>query len=106
MANNAKSHNHHSPKQYIIGFILSIVLTIVALYLTENNVMSVGALIITILILAAAQVFVQLFFFMHINEKQDDGPAYNVMALILAAIFTIAIIGGSMWIMAFNSQVS
>lgn len=101
---NSHNGNHHSAKPYIVGFILSIVLTIAALFLTLNNVMSVGALIVTILVLACLQIVVQLFFFMHINE--GEGPAYHVVALSFALLFTIAIVGGSIWIMAFNSQVA
>ena len=101
---NSHNGNHHSAKPYIIGFILSIVLTVAALFLTLNSVMSVTALIVTILVLACLQIVVQLFFFMHINE--GEGPAYHVVALSFALLFTVVIIGGSIWIMAFNSQVA
>jgi cytochrome o ubiquinol oxidase subunit IV len=98
-------HNekHESPKQYIIGYLLSLILTIAAIWLTVAGVMGVGALVTTILILAGLQILVQLFFFMHINE--GEGPAYHVMALILGLIFTAVFIGGSIWIMSFNSMV-
>jgi cytochrome o ubiquinol oxidase subunit IV len=95
--------HHHSPKMYIIGFILSILLTVVALELTLNHVMSVSSLIITILVLAALQIVVQLFFFMHITE--GEGPKYHVWALMIGLLLTAVFVGGSIWIMSFNSQV-
>ncbi|KEO82715.1 cytochrome o ubiquinol oxidase subunit IV [Tumebacillus flagellatus] len=105
MANTNSHAKHESPKMYIIGFILSIVLTLAAWWLTEAGVMAVKALIFTIVILAALQIVVQLFFFMHITEK-TDGPRYHVMGLILGLMFTVLIVGGSIWIMSFNSMVS
>jgi cytochrome o ubiquinol oxidase operon protein cyoD len=94
---------HGSTKAYVIGFILSIVLTIIPLVLVLNNMMSKVALIVTILIMAVLQFLVQLFFFMHIREGEK--PQYNVMALILGIVFVITIVAGSIWIMSFNSQV-
>jgi cytochrome o ubiquinol oxidase operon protein cyoD len=54
-------------------------------------------------VMAVLQLFVQLFFFMHIREGEK--PRYNVQALILGAVILITIVAGSMWIMTFNSQV-
>jgi cytochrome o ubiquinol oxidase operon protein cyoD len=94
---------HGSLKAYVIGFVLSIVLTIIPLVLVLNNMMSKAVLIGTILIMAVLQFLVQLFFFMHIREGEK--PQYNVMALILGIVFVITIVAGSIWIMSFNSQV-
>lgn len=91
------------PWSHVIGYILSLVLTIIALVAGLNHMASLVALMTIILVLAAIQILVQLFFFMHITEKH--GPRYNVITLIVAFTFTFAIIGGSIWIMAF-SQVS
>jgi cytochrome o ubiquinol oxidase subunit IV len=102
-ANQAHTEHHDSPKQYIIGYILSLILTILPMVLVFNHMMSTTPLIITILAMATLQIFVQLFFFMHVNEGEK--PAYHVMALILGAVFAVTIIAGSIWIMAFNSQV-
>ena len=94
---------HGSTKAYVIGFILSIVLTIIPLVLVLNNMMNKVALVATILFMAILQFLVQLFFFMHIREGEK--PQYNVMALILGIVFVITIVAGSIWIMSFNSQV-
>lgn len=106
MANpNTETHhnNHTSPKMYIIGYLLSIVLTVGALWLTLSHGMTLGPLVFTIIALAGLQIVVQLFFFMHVTE--GEGPHYHLMALIIGLIFTAVIIGGSIWIMEFNSQV-
>jgi cytochrome o ubiquinol oxidase subunit IV len=95
--------NHGSIKAYIIGFVLSIVLTVIPLVLVLNHTLGKTGLIVSILLTAVLQFVVQLFFFMHIRDGQ--GPRYNVMALILGIIFVVTIVAGAIWIMSFNSQV-
>ncbi|CAH0294452.1 cytochrome o ubiquinol oxidase subunit IV [Priestia megaterium] len=95
--------NHGSLKAYTIGFIFSIILTIIPLMLVLNHVFSKNILLASILGMAVLQFFIQLFFFMHI--KDGEKPRYNVMALILGIVFVITIVAGSIWIMTFNSQV-
>ncbi|MBK0006322.1 MULTISPECIES: cytochrome o ubiquinol oxidase subunit IV [Priestia] len=95
--------NHGSLKAYTIGFIFSIILTVIPLLLVLNHVLAKNILLAGILGMAVLQFFVQLFFFMHI--KDGEKPRYNVMALILGIVFVITIVAGSIWIMTFNSQV-
>jgi len=95
--------NHGSLKAYTLGFIFSIILTVIPLMLVLNHVFSKNILLASILGMAVLQFFIQLFFFMHI--KDGEKPRYNVMALILGIVFVITIVEGSIWIMTFNSQV-
>jgi len=95
--------NHGSLKAYTIGFIFSIILTVIPLLLVLNHVLAKNILLAGILGMAVLQFFVQFFFFMHI--KDGEKPRYNVMALILGIVFVITIVAGSIWIMTFNSQV-
>ncbi len=93
-------HVKHSAKQYIIGYILSLVLTAIAFVLALGHAMSFKPLIIILMILAAFQILVQLFFFMHINES--DGPPYHAIGLGLALLFAFAFALMSIWIMSFG----
>ena len=63
-----------------------------------------GAVLGFIVLLAVVQIFVQLFMFMHITESY--GPAYHTLMLMIGFFFVIAIVGGSIWVMSFNAQVS
>lgn len=92
------------PKKNMLGYFLSLLLTFAALWLGSAGILSFGHVMIIIMILACLQIVVQLFFFMHFMES--DGPAYHVIGLAFAIVFTLAIVAGSMWIMTFNSQVS
>lgn len=87
-------------KEYVIGFILSIVLTIIPLVLVMNPILSKTATVISILVMGVLQFVVQLFFFMHIREGEK--PRYNVQTLILGLVIVVTIIAGSLWIMLFN----
>ncbi|QHT60867.1 cytochrome o ubiquinol oxidase subunit IV [Paenibacillus lycopersici] len=95
--------DHGSLKAYIIGFILSIVLTVIPLLVVFETSMNKTGVIITIITMAVIQLLVQLLFFMHIREGQ--GPKYNVMALVLGLFIVVVIVAGSVWIMSFNSVV-
>ena len=94
------SHGEHGPWMHIIGFVLSIVLTLIALRLVLANAFHPAMMVTVILSLAVLQILVQLFFFMHITESH--GPKYHVLSLLLGAVFTIAIVAGSIWIMTFG----
>ncbi|MGC4378488.1 cytochrome o ubiquinol oxidase subunit IV [Fictibacillus sp. Mic-4] len=99
-----ESEKHHgSLKAYVTGFIASIVLTIIPLLLVVNHTFKKGTLTVAILGMAICQLFVQLFFFMHLKDEKK--PRYNAMALVLGIIFVFTIVAGSIWIMSFNEQV-
>ncbi|GEO24914.1 hypothetical protein AAC03nite_06990 [Alicyclobacillus acidoterrestris] len=98
------THKSHSPKIYILGYLLSLVLTAISFVLALTHSMHVGPLIVLLTILGALQIFVQLFFFMHITE--GDGPPFHSVLLLLGLIFTFAVALMSVWIMAFGTNVS
>lgn len=90
-------------KNYIIGFVISIVLTIVPIILLVSKAVSLQVFTVLILLFAAVQILVQLFFFMHL--KKDDSLPFRNIGLVLAVVIVFIIIGGSVWVMSFNSSV-
>lgn len=102
--NATAPHQKHRPTMYIVGYLLSLILTAIAFVLALTHSMHVGPLIVLLTILGGLQIVVQLFFFMHITES--DGPAYHAVFLTLGLIFTFAIALMSVWIMAFGMNVS
>lgn len=98
------NHEHTgSLKAYAIGFVLSIILTIIPIVLVLQHLLSKTATAVTILLAAVLQFIIQLFFFMHIRDGEQ--PRYNVMSLILGIVFSVTIVVGAIWIMSFNAQV-
>lgn len=94
---------HGSLKSYVIGYIASIILTIIPLLLVVNGTMSEGATIFIIMVAAILQFALQLIFFMHIKEGKDGH--LNVIGIVLGVLIVFTIVAGSMWVMTFNSMV-
>jgi cytochrome aa3 quinol oxidase subunit IV len=63
------------PWSQVIGYVGSIVLTVMALWFTVKAPVSQGSLITILLGFAVLQILIQLVFFMHITEKK--GSAYH-----------------------------
>lgn len=82
-------------KSYIIGFLLSLVLTLTAYFAV---VISAPNSLLIILMLAVIQLVVQLVFFLHVG--QEKGPAWNLAVLISTFSIVLIVIVGSLWIMA------
>jgi cytochrome aa3 quinol oxidase subunit IV len=100
---NMESHHRTSgPWPQIIGLVLSVVLTLVALWLVLIHALTHNVLLFIILALAVAQIFVQLFFFMHITEGQ--GPKWHLWMLAVGMLFVVTIVACSIWIMSFGSE--
>ncbi|EIT86980.1 cytochrome o quinol oxidase subunit IV [Fictibacillus macauensis ZFHKF-1] len=95
--------NHGSTKLYVMGFVLSLILTVIPLWLVVQHVFAKGMLTIVITAIAVGQLLIQLFCFMHI--KDGEKPRYHAIALVLGAVIVFTIVAGSIWIMTFNSQV-
>lgn len=98
MANSGEAHG--SLKSYVIGFVLSLVLTAIPLLVVLNDWLEGTAAVIVLLGAAVLQFVVQLVFFMHLREEEK--PRYNLMVLLLGITILVFIVGGSIWIMAYN----
>lgn len=89
--------SHGSKKSYIIGFVLSVILTIIPFGLVMGEMMSGTSAIWMIAVFAAAQVFVQVYFFLHVDFSPEQR---NTLYSFLFTLFVVAIVMiGSLWIM-------
>jgi len=95
-----EEHAHGSLKQYVLGFVLSIILTIIPLVVVLNDMFNTTTTMVVLLASAVAQLLVQLFFFMHIRDEK--GPKYNMVALVFAGLMLLTIVIGSIFVMANN----
>lgn len=96
---------HGSTAQYITGYLLSLVLTVIPLALVLTHSLTRSGLVFTILATAVLQFIVQLFLFMHVREKQNGATSWHGIGLVLGAVVVITIVWGSIWVMTFSSQV-
>ncbi len=93
----AHFESHGSLKSYIIGFILSITLTLIPYYIVTTHAMSIPTTYALILLFAVLQFIIQVVFFLHVTEGQDS--KWNIMALVFTIVVLLILVFGSMWIM-------
>ena len=88
---------HYSAKDYMIGFALSAILTIIPFWLVMGNVLAPETTKWVILAFAGVQLIVQMVYFLHLNSKAEGG--WNMMALILTVVILVIVLAGSIWVM-------
>ena len=90
--------SHGSVRSYLIGFVLSVVLTAAAFGLIMvPNALPYDVVLLAIALLAAVQIFVHLVCFLHMNT--DSEQRWNVTAFAFAVLTLAILITGSLWIM-------
>lgn len=77
-------------KHQLVSFGLMIFLTILAFYAVASDVISLTFAIPFILILAVVQVLLQLYFFMHLNQKGHGWANTMILTGFFIAIPTVA----------------
>lgn len=82
-------------KQYVVGFLLAIALTVVPFALVMTH--SAEGTPLFIAGFAVAQIVVHVLYFLHVNGS--EAQRWNLTALIYTAIVVGIILGGSIWIM-------
>lgn len=88
---------HYSARDYMIGFALSAILTIIPFWLVMGNVLAPETTKWVILAFAGVQLLVQMMYFLHLNSKAEGG--WNMMALILTIVILVIVMAGSIWVM-------
>lgn len=86
---------------YSVGFLSSIILTLVAYAVVVHDIFkdvwSPFIIAIILSILACIQLVVQLLFFLHLGEEEK--PRWKLLSFIFAFIILGIIVFGSLWIM-------
>lgn len=89
--------SHGNLKTYLIGFILSVILTLVAFGPVMAGGMSHAAVFTTIFSAAILQILVHLHYFLHLDAS--SASRWNLLALIFTIMIIVLFVGGSLWIM-------
>lgn len=82
---------------YTTGFILSVALTVVAYLLVTRTVFSGWSLVYAVVGLAVVQLFIQMFFFLHLGRGENR--RWNILAFLLMLTIVLIVVVGSLWIM-------
>jgi cytochrome o ubiquinol oxidase operon protein cyoD len=86
-----------SLRSYTTGFILAIVLTVLAFALVMSGVLPRLATLFGIFGLAIVQMLAHLHYFLHLDTS--SAARWNVLALLFTLLILIIFVGGTIWIM-------
>ncbi|CAL4326524.1 cytochrome o ubiquinol oxidase subunit IV [Buchnera aphidicola] len=85
-------------KSYLLGFVLSIVLTVLPFFVVMQKIFSNEINYIIIFLCAIAQIILHFLFFLHLNFYTIEGQ-WNIITLLFIMIIIFIIVFGSVWIM-------
>ena len=89
---------HGTLREYVIGFLLSAVLTAIPFWLVMGDVgWSKQTIAFVIMAFAAVQMVVHMIFFLHMTPKSEDG--WTLTSLIFTLILVVITLAGSLWVM-------
>ncbi|HDL8505069.1 TPA: cytochrome o ubiquinol oxidase subunit IV [Yersinia enterocolitica] len=89
--------SHGSLKSYLIGFILSVILTVIPFAMVMSGTASHTTILATVVGLAVVQIIVHLVYFLHMNGSSED--RWNLVAFLFTAMIIAIVVVGSLWIM-------
>ncbi len=90
--------SHGSNRSYLIGFILSVVMTLIPFMLVMHPALPRHVTAWTVVIIGAIQILVHLKYFLHLDTAAEQ--RWNLIALVFSAIIILLLVGLSLWIMA------
>jgi cytochrome o ubiquinol oxidase operon protein cyoD len=89
--------SHGSAKSYLIGFVLSVILTAIPFWMVMDGGFTHQTMLITVVAMAVVQIFVHLIYFLHMNSSSEE--RWNLVALVFTVLIIAIVVVGSLWIM-------
>ena len=80
---------------YIVGFVLSLITTLISYYLVVNQLWPKEMLIYIVMGIAVLQLVIQLVFFLHLGR----GGRWKLVTFAFAVLVVLIVVVGSLWIM-------
>jgi cytochrome o ubiquinol oxidase subunit IV len=89
---------HSSMREYVIGFLLSVVLTAIPFWLVMADVITDRSTAVLVLgAFAVVQIVVHMVYFLHMNGKVEGG--WTMLSTIFTVVFVVIAIAGTLWVM-------
>ena len=92
------AHGQGSMRDYVIGFVLSVILTVIPFWLVMGEVLESRVWTVALIMLfGAIQIVVHMVYFLHMNRKSEGG--WILLSLIFTGIIILIALVGSLWVM-------
>lgn len=88
---------HGSVKSYLVGFVWSVVLTVIPFWLVMTAPLDTVPTILIIVALAVVQIAVHLKYFLHLTFRTEEGRI-NTLTFLFSALIIVLVVGLSIWI--------
>lgn len=90
--------SHSTLSGYAIGFVLSVILTVIPFWLVMSGTIThSGAAGLCLLGIGAVQIVVHMIYFLHMSSKSEGG--WNMLAMIFTVMVLVIMLAGSVWVM-------
>ena len=91
-------HSHGSLRDYVTGFVLSVILTVIPFWLVMGEVLESRTWTVALIMLfGAVQIVVHMVYFLHMNRKSEGG--WILASLLFTGIIIVIALAGSLWVM-------
>ncbi|MEM7441153.1 MAG: cytochrome o ubiquinol oxidase subunit IV [Pseudomonadota bacterium] len=95
---SAANHVQASYRSYIIGFVLSVILTVPPFWIVIGEVeMNIYLALGLIFTLGAIQIGVHVYYFLHVTLGAEEG--WQAISLLFTVVLVIICLAGSIWVM-------
>ena len=94
----SKNNQKRLLASYLIGFVLSVILMVMAFNLVVHHQFAAKDLYFGVAILALVQLLVQCIFFLRLSARSLDDK-WNLICFIFTVIIILIVVTGSLWIM-------
>lgn len=84
-------------KPIVLGFVLSVILTLAAYRIVSESHLSCSLLAFSVIAIGCVQALIQLIFFLQLGLESK--PRWNLLMFLFGVILMAILIGGSIWIM-------
>ena len=97
-AAHEESYGHGTKRSYLVGFLLSVVLTAIPFWLVmASPIANPGVTAALVITFAVVQILVHTVCFLHVNTQAQGG--WTLIAYVFTGVIVLITIAGSLWIM-------
>ena len=95
---HAPAFPHGSIRDYVTGFVLSVILTAIPFFLVMSGLVGSGRLTAFLVLgCAVIQIIVHMIYFLHMNLKNEAG--WTMISLVFTIVVLVIAVIGTIWVM-------